>query len=241
MEIETAESRDAAPVTPVEANESNQSTPSPPPPPNNEIDPNRRLSKGSYHRYQGSFKGQDSPSSRPTTSMNGHPRTYSLGSAPQFLLPPSPPGSPRSSYHSPRLSRSCLTHYTLDGHPIGARPMPTYIHPVRPNPPRLSQVQKAMEGAIVIERRRTKEMEAQEVDMTADQLREVLKRERHRMSQLSAELAKHKTLTVQSQLEAEVLEEGRINLLMRRLEELQLEKGRIINELEQEEEMVSTQ
>jgi hypothetical protein len=119
--------------------------------------------------------------------------------------------------------------------------MPTYIHPVRPNPPRLSQVQKAMEGAIVIERRRTKEMEAQEVDMTADQLREVLKRERHRMSQLSAELAKHKTLTVQSQLEAEVLEEGRINLLMRRLEELQLEKGRIINELEQEEEMVSTQ
>ena len=47
-----------------------------------------------------------------------------------------------------------------------------------------------------------------------------------------------KSTAVASQAEAEVFEEGRINCLMRRLDSLQKEKGRIIVELEREEEMV---
>ena len=43
---------------------------------------------------------------------------------------------------------------------------------------------------------------------------------------------------MQSVAQAEVHEEGRINHLMRRLDTLQAEKGRIIVELEREEEMV---
>jgi hypothetical protein len=43
---------------------------------------------------------------------------------------------------------------------------------------------------------------------------------------------------VSSQAEAEAYEEGRINCLMRRLSSLAKEKGRLIVELEQEEEMV---
>ena len=44
---------------------------------------------------------------------------------------------------------------------------------------------------------------------------------------------------VELQSEAEVIEEGRINGLMRRLDNMQQEKGRIILDLEREEEMVS--
>ena len=95
-----------------------------------------------------------------------------------------------------------------------------------------------MEAAIVQERKRAKEMEAKEEDLGANELRAILKQERHRMSKIAADLAHHKTLTAQSQLEAEIMEEGRVNGLVRRLEELQLEKGRIVNELEREEEMV---
>ena len=95
-----------------------------------------------------------------------------------------------------------------------------------------------MEAAIVAERKRSKDMEEEEMAMTPLELRNRLKQERHRMCKLAADLARQKVITVQSELEAEVLEEGRMNGLMRRLEELQLEKGRIINELEREEEMV---
>jgi len=44
---------------------------------------------------------------------------------------------------------------------------------------------------------------------------------------------------VAGQAEAEIREEGRINNLMRRLDGLQKEKGRIIIELEREEEMLT--
>jgi hypothetical protein len=58
------------------------------------------------------------------------------------------------------------------------------------------------------------------------------------MAKMAADLAKHKMTTAHSELEAEMVEEGRVNGLIRRLEELHLEKGQMINELEQEEEMV---
>ena len=59
------------------------------------------------------------------------------------------------------------------------------------------------------------------------------------MSRLAADLAVLKSNAVQSQAEAEVNEEGRINCLLAHLDGLQQEKGRIIVELEREEEMVS--
>lgn len=95
-----------------------------------------------------------------------------------------------------------------------------------------------MENAVAAERRRAKDLEAQELNKSADELREILHRERRRMGHAYGELAALKATSVQSQLQAEVVEEGRINSLMRRLDGLQQEKGRIIVELEREEEMV---
>jgi hypothetical protein len=95
-----------------------------------------------------------------------------------------------------------------------------------------------MEAAAAKERARTKEMEEEEKTLDVDALRGILKRERARMCRIAADLAGMKSTAVQSQLEAEVIEEGRINCLMRRLDTVQQEKGRIILELEREEEMV---
>ena len=107
-----------------------------------------------------------------------------------------------------------------------------------PPPPRHIDIQKIMENEQTKERQRAKNLESDEKDMTAEELRQVLKRERYRMSRIAGELAKYKALAVQNQADAEVCEEGRINCLMRRLDDLQIEKGRIIVQLEQEEEMV---
>jgi hypothetical protein len=95
-----------------------------------------------------------------------------------------------------------------------------------------------MEAASAKERARAKLCEAEEARMGPDELRAVLRRERHRSAKAAADLAALRASSVQSQFEAEVLEEGRINTLMRRLDGLQQEKGRIIVELEREEEMV---
>ena len=108
-----------------------------------------------------------------------------------------------------------------------------------PEPPTISEQQRAMEAAVQKERVRIKAMEQDEQNLSADELPTVVKRERHRMARLAADLAAMKSMAVQSVAEAEVHEEGRINNLMRRLECLQQEKGRIIVELEREEEMVS--
>ena len=97
-----------------------------------------------------------------------------------------------------------------------------------------------MEAAVQKERERTRAMEKEEANLSADELRAVLKRERHRMARLAADLAAMRSMAVQSVAQAEVHEEGRINHLMRRLDTLQAEKGRIIVELEREEEMVRT-
>lgn len=108
-----------------------------------------------------------------------------------------------------------------------------------PEPPVMSESQKAMEAAVQKERTRSKEMEKEEATLNADELRTVLKRERHRMARLAADLASMRSMAVQSVAQAEVNEEGRINNLMRRLDSLQAEKGRIIVELEREEEMLT--
>jgi hypothetical protein len=147
--------------------------------------------------------------------------------------------------HSPLSPhRRPLTSHTLLGSPIRVRglsigtsspfgnPNENVCHKMSPNlisdsmPPEPSVTQKAMDHAAASERERAKTLEQTEVDLSADELRHVLKQERYRMGR------------VQSQFEAEVIEEGRINGLMRRLDILQQEKGRIIVELEREEEMV---
>jgi chromosome segregation ATPase len=106
-------------------------------------------------------------------------------------------------------------------------------------PPRISDKQKAMEAAVAAERTRAKQLEAQEVDLSADELRHILKQERHRMSGMARTIAELKSTAVQCQSEAEIHEEGRINSLLGKLERMQIEKGRIINELEREEEMLT--
>ena len=118
--------------------------------------------------------------------------------------------------------------------------MGDYLPGLPLEPPRVSDTQKIIEAAVQNERKRAKDMQATEKDMTADELRFVLKRERQRMFRFVADLAKLRNAAVQCQAEAEIHEEGRINGLMRRLESLQIEKGRIIVELEREEEMVRT-
>jgi len=73
---------------------------------------------------------------------------------------------------------------------------------------------------------------------SVEELKKALKRERQHSVRLASDLAALRVENVQGQAEAEIHEEGRINALMRRLECLQREKGRIIVELEREEEMV---
>ena len=108
-------------------------------------------------------------------------------------------------------------------------------------PPEPTAQQRIMEAASTKERQRIKLLEPDEQKMTADELRVVLKRERHRTIGIVAELAHFKAMMVTSSLEAEVAEEGRVNTLMRRLDTLKAEKERIIIELEREEEMVCYQ
>jgi hypothetical protein len=96
----------------------------------------------------------------------------------------------------------------------------------------------AMEHAMQGERNRRMQKEKEETDFGAEKLRAVLREERNRMSRLAAELAQLKSTAAASQRESEVCEEGRINALRRQLDGVYQEKGRIILELEREEEMV---
>lgn len=99
-------------------------------------------------------------------------------------------------------------------------------------------IKTAVDIAISNEKERIRTLEETEINLGADELRQILKKERQRTCKLVGELASMKSTAVASQAEAEVFEEGRINCLMRRLDSLQKEKGRIIVELEREEEMV---
>ena len=163
-----------------------------------------------------------------TSSSRG--RAHSMGTLPEPLLvpqiPPTSFGNGRAMSLSPYAKKQNV--------PI----VPGLHHGIEP--PRHSplEARKIEEHAIQAERMRTKELEKQEVDMTANELRAVLKKERHRMARMAGDLAKIKNAAVQCQADSEVMEEGRINGLMRRLENMQIEKGRIILELEREEEMV---
>lgn len=105
----------------------------------------------------------------------------------------------------------------------------------------------AVDTALANERDRIKALELQEEEsftssgsgtVSIKQYKMALKRERQYSKRLVGELAALKSVAVTSTLEAEINEEGRINCLMRRLDILQKEKGRIIVELEREEEMV---
>mmetsp|Transcript_23610 Transcript_23610/g.27304 ORF Transcript_23610/g.27304 Transcript_23610/m.27304 type:complete len:374 (-) Transcript_23610:123-1244(-) len=106
----------------------------------------------------------------------------------------------------------------------------------------LNNAKLAVDNAIANEKTRIQELEKKEnenKELTLDDMKLVLKKERSRSVKLAGELAAMKSMAVASQAEAEVCEEGRINGLMRRLDCVQKEKGRIIVELEREEEMLT--
>jgi len=106
--------------------------------------------------------------------------------------------------------------------------------------PYLQSTKSAVDAALAIENDRIKSIEALEQNnyTTVEEYKAALKKERRYSKNLVGELAALKSVAVTSTLEAEIHEEGRINCLMRRLDGLQKEKGRIIVELEREEEMV---
>jgi len=170
-------------------------------------------------------------------------RSSSLGSVPfpfgaGGLAPTSPyyGGSARSVPVSPVAAvagyNGGAQQHQMLAFPSTAMPMPSL-------PPEPSEVQKVMEAAATSERVRARKLEEEERDLSADELRQVLKRERHRTGRIAADLAASKAAAVRSQFEAEVIEEGRVNALLGRLDTVQREKGRIIVELEREEEMLT--
>jgi len=180
------------------------------------------------HYYQRPVTGYTSMGS----PMYGRRRSASLGTVPLGV----------SNAFGQQLSSYTGATRSVPASPVAAglgNDMPSAPFLPDAGPPEIPESQKAMEAAVAAERKRAREMEEQEESMTADELRAVLKRERTRTGRIAADLAAIKSAAVQSQLEAEVIEEGRINGLMRRLDKVQEEKGRIIVELEREEEMVS--
>jgi hypothetical protein len=182
-----------------------------------------------HHRVKGSPKNahlnsHSSLRSHTAAFLNTRARATSIGSAPLMI-----PQSPRAGFRPLSLS------------PARADPKsaPAFLAPsLLTEPPRISDTQKAMEHVLQQERKRTKEMEQAELSMSTDELRLVLQQERRRMSGYAADLARLKSAAVLCQAESEIHEERCINGLMRQLDSLQLEKGRIIVELEREEEMV---
>lgn len=201
----------------------------------------------------------------PTTKIHGKPTMLQHRAS---LLPPPPPPMtyppnspthhvitrhPGGSYSSPRARHhgvlgmqpsSPYGYKSVPVSPVARRPLPAvpmFETTCRVGPPEPTQQRRAMEAAIMAERTRTIECEKEEATMTADELRAVLKKERRRTAKLAADLASFKCSAVQQQLESEVFEEGRINGLMRRVDNLQHEKEKIIVALEREEEMVRNQ
>mmetsp|Transcript_18751 Transcript_18751/g.53940 ORF Transcript_18751/g.53940 Transcript_18751/m.53940 type:complete len:275 (+) Transcript_18751:96-920(+) len=138
------------------------------------------------------------------------------------LNPTTPPGTP--------ITEGVPVH-SIPG--CGVLPLP----PGTPSQ-RASQ-KKAVEHALEAERSRIRDLEAKEQDMDAGALRIQLKRERQHSTRLACDLAALWSSAVQSQADAEIEDENRMNALMRRLDKVQREKGRIIVELEREEEMLT--
>ena len=171
------------------------------------------------------------------------PMTYPPNSPTHHVVTRHPGGSyssPRAHHRSLLMGMPVSPYRSVPASPIGgaARLAMPFAEPG--GPPEPSQQRKAMEAAILAERTRAAQCEKEEEHMTAEELKVVLKKERRRTAKIAADLAAFKCSTVQQQLESEMLEEGRVNELMRRVDHLQHEKEKIIVALEREEEMVST-
>lgn len=192
----------------------------------------------------GSFRSMGTPNRKPLLGAGGNYNSFPYGKprsssfTTSYNTPLLVPQSPPPTFHHGRSLSLSPSKYPADMSTLTGVPLPFLANFNNNEPPRHNDQQKVMETALQAERVRNKALEQEEVDLGADDLRHVLKRERNRMSKMAADLAKLKQAAVLCQAEAEIHEEGRINGLMRRLENLQLEKGRIINELEREEEMV---
>ena len=178
------------------------------------------------------------------------PMTYPPNSPTHHIVTRHPGGSyssPRARHHHGALGMplspfSNVGHRSVPVSPIANSRLVGVAAPGLPfvdGPPEPSQQRKAMEAAVMAERTRRLQCEKEEETMTADELREVLKKERRRTAKIAADLASFKCSAVQQQLESEIFEEGRVNELMRRVDNLQHEKEKIIVALEREEEMVS--
>lgn len=197
-----------------------------------------------------------SPGGRLFTTVTNNSNNYSCNSS---HLRPSVVASSGSGtpllYHSPRMvhhqppsiiaasprprSQSFHSHsHTMSMPPPPVSPMTTISLPDLAPP---TPTKRAVDHALAQERSRIKELERMELKetITMDEMRMALKKERAHSLRLTRELAALRSSQVQSQAEAEICEEGRINSLMRRLDDLQHEKGRIIVELEREEEMLT--
>jgi len=207
------------------------------------------------------LSGSSPPLSSRTTPrrmMQHHPNTtvVSSSSSSSYSSPILPPSLPILSplMTSGPYPPSSLTAPTLTG-PSSPSPSSSSIPMMTPQSPsplisnnyssssssHLEKSQQAaMDAALLHEKQRIEHLQEQEKDYTTiDEFKMALKRERQHSKHLAMELASLKCVAVTSTLEAEMHEEGRINCLMRRLDGLQKEKGRIILELEREEEMVS--
>jgi len=196
---------------------------------------------------------ETSNSSNPLRTTNSMPPPTSPS---PYFSPRLSPGVPQrpmqrrdrsGSSASAQYGLSPVPHvHSLSNRSLTSSPNPNASIPFLPNmscptsiPPHYVDTHDpAVEHAVEAERSRIRERENEEMNMDIDQLKQALKRERSHSCRLVAELATLKSVSVKSQAEAEAYEEGRINCLMRRLECLQREKGRIIVELEREEEMV---
>jgi len=157
--------------------------------------------------------------------------------------------------HSKHTSISLLGNRPLPGLPSHGSPLlapqtpPPSLRNLAARPLSLSPTRRhsnyetqraAIEAACQSERARAKQMESNEVECTADELRFILKKERLRMTKQAGDIARLKQAAVQCQVEAEINEEGRINGLMRHMDGIQLEKSRVVSELEKEEELLAS-
>ena len=117
------------------------------------------------------------------------------------------------SFSNIPLTASPAGYHPRNSPVLGSASSANIVPPFIPSLSPAATAKAAMESTLQRERQRRVEKEAKEKSMTADELRAVLKDERVRMSRIAAELASLKSNAVQSQLDAEVHEEGRINCL----------------------------
>ncbi|CAJ1929049.1 unnamed protein product [Cylindrotheca closterium] len=133
---------------------------------------------------------------------------------------------------SPNAGDNTKTHMPIPSPPISGGS----FRPMSPRP--FLETHKVAEQTAQQERQRMKDMEKEELKMTADELRFILKQERRRMLDFAVDLAKLRSTAAQVQAESEMHEERAVNGLMRKLDTLKGEKSRLMVELDREEELV---